>query len=249
MKIKLFIMAVLVASALSACSLRFSTNKEENGKIIEKTFDIKDFNSLELGGYAKVYYPVGDTFSVRVSTAEGDMKKIKVENSDSTLLIGNVPDADINSRIWRLNNRTWNERKVYVTAPYLKNISVAGAADIICNDTIVTEDFCVSIAGAGKAHFACVKAHDVDLSIAGAASITADIQDAAWTELGMAGAGTMDIGFHDCVESRAQVAGVGSIKLRGVLGTLQQKVAGVGKINTDKLTLTGKKYSSKDDKE
>lgn len=249
MKIKLFAMAAVAVFTLSACSLRFSTNKEENGKIIEKTFDIKDFNSLELGGYAKVCYTVGDTFSVRVSTAEGDMKKLKVEKSDSTLLIGNVPDVDISSRIWRLNNKTCNERKVYITAPYLKNINVAGAVDIICNDTIVTEDFCVSISGAGKAHFAFVKAHDVILAISGAASITADIQEASWTELGMAGAGTMDIGFHDCVESRAQVAGVGSIKLRGVLGTLRQEVAGIGKINTDELTLTGKKYSSKDDKE
>lgn len=240
MKMNIPVIAAVAVLTFAACSVRIVDNKELNGEMVEKTFDIKDFNRLKISTYCDVYYTVGDSFSVRVKTSEGLMKDLIMENKDSMLRISRV-DGSKNMRVWRINQTKSGNQEIYITAPYLKEIKVNGSAGFICKDTICTEDFCVRIAGSGDVKLAGVMANSVEFDMAGSGDIKAGLQNVEWSGFKIAGSGDMDINFQDCGEASVSIAGSGDVKLKGTLGTFTQSVAGSGDIETKELQLTGKK--------
>lgn len=241
MKINILTMVAVALLALGACSVRVIDNKEINGEMVEKTLDIKDFDELEIADYGHVYYTVGDSFSVRVAANEGDWKTLGVEKKGGALCIGTKDQIVNRKRIWHINYLKTGTRIIHITAPYLKDVNIAGSVDFICKDTIEVKKFEVSIAGSGDVKLAGVRASSVEFDIAGSGDIKASLMDVAWSGFSIAGSGDMDLNFHDCGEASVSIAGSGDVKLKGTLGTFTQSVAGSGDIETKELQLTGKK--------
>lgn len=245
MRMSIFICAIAALLTFGACTIHVVDNKEINGEMVEKTFDIKDFNSILATDYSDIVYTVGDTFSVRVLACERDMKGFVLENNDSTLVIKRRSVNDGFPNHWVINMNEGKERKIFITAPSLKAVHIKGSSDFLCNDTIDTEQFKVSISGSGDVRLAGVNAKDVDFSISGSGDIKAGLQNVEWSSFQIEGSCDMDIDFRDCNEAGIGIAGSGDVKLRGTLGSLSQKIAGSGDIDTKGLVLTGKKDNHK----
>ncbi|MCM1078924.1 MAG: DUF2807 domain-containing protein [Bacteroidales bacterium] len=240
MKTNIFILAAASMLTLGACSVRLIDQKEVNGEMMEKTIDVKDFNALRIKNSADVIYTVSDTFSVRVKTRGGYLKNMDFQNEDSLLTIDFHQGISKNERVWNINQTYDGSCTIYISAPSLRGIRIEGAADFTCKDTIVTDAFKVSVAGAGDVEIAGIRARTVEFTLAGAGDMKALLDRVEHSDLSIAGAGDMDIAFRDCSKAGVSVAGAGDVELRGTLGTLSKNIAGVGEIDTDKLTLTGK---------
>ena len=109
-----------------------------NGEITKQNHNIGSFDAIKVDGARTVYLTQGDNFSVEVETDSNIHEYVTVEVKGSTLNFG-------------FNTNKIKKYKVlnfYVTAPYLKQIRVSGASDIISNGTLSGDDLKIIVSGA-----------------------------------------------------------------------------------------------------
>lgn len=107
---------ILIASLLTGCSAIFHTSG--SSQLIEKTFDFKDFNSVNISGAIQYDVEQADNYSVVVSLHEDMLERLDIRQTGNTLTIGMkyVPFSTPNV-------------KVTISMPQLSRLEVLGACD------------------------------------------------------------------------------------------------------------------------
>jgi hypothetical protein len=107
---------ILIAPLLTGCSAIFHTSG--SSQLIEKTFDFKDFNSVNISGAIQYDVEQADNYSVVVSLHEDMLERLDIRQTGNTLTIGMkyVPFSTPNV-------------KVTISMPQLSRLEVLGACD------------------------------------------------------------------------------------------------------------------------
>ena len=158
--------------------------------------------------------------------------------------------------------------KVYIASAPILAVEINGAGTFNCKDSLATDNFQASITGSGDVYVKKLVTFTLNNSIAGSGKIVIDdadirsaeftiagsgyistsLRNAELTKLDISGSGNMDVDFFNCKNVSANIAGSGNFNLSGSVTSLDSGIAGVGGIETNKLS-TGVPYKSPENPE
>jgi hypothetical protein len=225
-----FYMLVILALA-SSCNYKTISG---NGIVTEQVRDVKDFNSINVGGTFNVYLKKSNVFGLTIVADSNLMSVIKSEVTDSVLNIESLKTI-INSE----------ELKLIVSSPDLKSINFSGAADIQGDTGLVYEALTLNISGAGKIdlnmHTRFLKAsvsgganiilsgttNILDLSISGAGKIEAEKFVSKTCNIELSGLGEAQLNVSEKLD--VIISGLGKVEYTGS-PVVNQSISGGGKV-------------------
>lgn len=232
MKKILFILLTLTTIvSLSACRVEKVTT--DYGNTTSWEVDVNDFRGISLAGATMVYYQPSDTFSVVVKAPEKLRERIGIEVDNGILRLYDKKP----SRGFFLANNSIPHYTVYVKAPYLSSIEIAGSSTFTCDKPFKAPDMDIDIAGQGTVKFKDLSVRTFKSSIAGQGNLSATLTGVDNTNVDIAGQGNVDFIFHHCKKVSTSIAGMGNIHLSGDIESLDKSISGMGDINTDHLTV------------
>ena len=188
------------------------------GDMVARNFDTASFNGIIVSGGYVVVYRQAETPAVTVQMQENLFEYLSVSVENGILRI----ESDRSFR----TDRGYTPR-VYVYAPYLSNLTVAGAATLENWDTVYTTRLDINISGAANG-LVYVQVDDLRIDTAGAAGISlAGTADTA--RITVAGAGDIDASELQTRTAQVNISGAGNVEI-AVSDTLDATINGVGNI-------------------
>lgn len=158
---KFIIIAALLVFILPVISLGCSANASSQ---ITQSYENTNFTNVQVGGAFEVEVTSSASYSVAVTAPESFMKRVKVEQSGSTLKI----DADWTSIFW---NWGFTRPQVKITMPQLEVLDLSGAVKATANGFNSNQDFKLILSGASTADIN-VEAYDTSFNLTGASKVT-----------------------------------------------------------------------------
>ncbi len=248
--------AFLAIVLLASCTVY---TREDLGDSKTQTYNLKDFNKLELSTVDEVVFVPDSTYSIVITGPEKLMQGIEVGIDKNHCLYIEKKNKQKLIQINRGNITTNGEplTRAVIHAPSLERVAVLGSTDFtvqgvlspsrfkaeiagsgsIVLPAISCEQFSGSIAGSGDIKTDSISCTTYKVDIAGSGDVKGNIYNATTTKMSIAGSGDINLTFHSCEHAVAEISGSGDITLRGTLGTLKKSVAGSGDINTNGLKL------------
>ena len=223
--------ALYIAAMALICSSCFHVNSnytggknaiKATGPVISKSFDFKDFDTIEINGGADVTFTQASDYDVTVRAQESvfDWLDYKVEG---TKLILQIKDKkNIRSEVF----------EIAIQAPELNSVMVNGASDFNITSLQIDGDLKVQVNGAGDLDFNQIACDDFSLQVNGAADAkltSVDIRKTLKVEVN--GAGDVNI-TGNAQDVSFGVNGAGDIDATGlkVAGEVKQHKAGIASI-------------------
>ena len=192
------------------------------GPVISKTFDFKDFDTIEINGGADVTFNQSSIYEVTVRTQESifDWLDYKVEGSKLVLQVKDK--RSVRAEVF----------DIVIQAPELNKVVVNGASDFDIRGLRIDGDLDVQVNGAGDLDFDQIACESLSVQVNGAGDAKLSSLNIRKTlKVEVNGAGDVDI------TGRAQdvsldVNGVGDIDATGlkVDGEVKQHKAGIATI-------------------
>ena len=220
-----------IAAMALLCSSCFHVNKNYSsgkiaikgeGAVISRTFDLKDFDTIEINGGADVTFTQSEDYDVTVRTQESvfDLLDYRVEG---TKLILEIKDR---------KSIHAEEFTVSITAPELNKVTVSGASDLDIKGLRIDGDLEVQVNGAGDLDFDQIACDNFTVQVNGAADAklsSIDIRKKLKVQVN--GAGDVDI-TGSTQDVSLEVNGAGDIDATGlkVAGEVKQHKAGIATI-------------------
>ena len=220
-----------IAAMALLCSSCFHVNTNYTGDInpikgtgpvISKTFDFKDFDTIEINGGADVTFNQSSIYEVTVRTQESifDWLDYKVEGSKLVLQVKDK--RSVRAEVF----------DIVIQAPELNKVVVNGASDFDIRGLRIDGDLDVQVNGAGDLDFDQIACESLSVQVNGAGDAKLSSLNIRKTlKVEVNGAGDVDI------TGRAQdvsldVNGVGDIDATGlkVDGEVKQHKAGIATI-------------------
>ena len=228
MKRRILIIATAVFGlALASCTIHidndsFGETIKGNGIIVEREFDVTQFDELSCALSATVNYTVSDDYTCKVRTDENIMDYLEIKVEDDELCLGKRQKP-------RHITLKATEFVMEVTAPSLENINLAGSGDINILSPMDEKELEVNVAGSGNMVFKEeVNIDQMELNVAGSGDI--NIEKGSVREMEAVVAGSGKIVLHaEVQEMDASIAGSGDI-IANVNGTLEYSIMGSGDI-------------------
>ncbi len=210
-----------------------------NGKQVEKTRQVGNFEALGVSGSFDVFLVKGQEGKVILNVEENLEPYLETEVENGTLKVRWKKGSNI---------RTTKNTTVTVHFNSLNGVALAGSGDIVSKDRIETDEMKIAVAGSGdiqlelsaNASKAAVSGSgDIELSgtsnsfeaaVAGSGDIKAFDLKTETAELKISGSGTI----HASVENElvARISGSGDIKYKGNPRVEDVKVSGSGSVST-----------------
>lgn len=135
----------------------------------QKSYELSDFDRLEVGWVFNVEVHRGDSWSVEVEVSEEAAQYAEVKVVDGTLVLGveNLPKS-------LTNLRNWNPKaKARVTMPSLSAVRLSGASKLTATDDFKVEgDFKVKTSGAAAVYRLGIDADRTEVECSGASKLT-----------------------------------------------------------------------------
>lgn len=210
-----------------------------NGKLIEKTRQVGDFESLGVSGSFDVFLVKGSEGKIELSVEDNLEPYLETVVENDKLKIK-----------WKKGSNIYTTKKTTVTVFFeeVSGVALAGSGDIVSRDPIVTDKIEIAVAGSGDihldlkvnaAHAAISGSGDVELSgkstefdaaVAGSGDIKAYELQSETAELKISGSGTIQTSVEK--EIVARISGSGNIRYKGNPRVEDIKVSGSGKVST-----------------
>lgn len=193
------------------------------GEQITETFDLKDFQGVDVEGVWRVSLTQGDEWQVEVShpaSLEGD---VKVRVQGDRLILGRT-----SSGRWRWWGRNETRLSADIVMPELNELDLAGASTLELSG-FEGERLEVDIAGAVRIEGRDGRYDVLELSVAGASEI--DLRGIVVTDarVDLAGASDVTLSMNGGVLS-GSMAGAGVIDYYGTVAEQRVRIAGVGHV-------------------
>lgn len=129
--------------------------------------DMGTFDGIEINGPFKVYYSVGNNYSVAISAnSESARDRIRVKKSGGILMI----DLENTYKSWFSSESRF---KIYISSPTVKYVNASGAVDFFVTDLLKADDLKIQFSGASdflgkldcrKLHLQFTGASDIELT-------------------------------------------------------------------------------------
>jgi hypothetical protein len=197
--------AVIAASAATAsCD---HARSEEGGAIVTKSYQVGDFQKIEVAGPYDVEVRTGPKVSVSAQGGEKLLERTKVEVDGDTLQIGPAGHHG-------MFNFGWSSRghaKFVVTVPALTGAQIAGSGDVKV-DQVKGDSFEGSIAGSGGININALQVQTLKFDVAGSGRAKVASGTAQKGKFDIAGSGDIDAGNVDTKEIDLSIAGSGGFR-------------------------------------
>ena len=181
------------------------------------------FDNVNVAGPFNVFYEQGDAFTVLVKGTVEQLEKMTIYVKDDGLYI------DRRENKWSGND--FKGLQVFVTAPSIKGLGVAGSGTITAPEALTLENLGLEVAGSGSIILAQLTCADLKNEIAGSGKLTLGIVQAASIRNEIAGSGDIDMAGLKCTEVNNEIAGSGSIVRNNVnVKNVHSEIAGSGNI-------------------
>ncbi len=179
-------------------------NERDRGKDISRTYDLKDFDGIDLRGVFELDVAVGGDFSVEVSGSPEEMERVEARVADGELVL------DLRDE----KRRRWGKDQsvtARIAMPALAAIDVSGVVDGEVRG-VDSETFDVTISGVG----------DMDLSgqcgaltavVSGVGDLDAEELKCRTVEITVSGVGDADV--YASESAKATISGIGDIDIYG----------------------------------
>jgi hypothetical protein len=233
--IKTIAVLFLMATTLTLSAQRI----KGNGKLIEKTRQVGDFESLGVAGSFDVFLVKGNEGRIELSVEENLESYLETEVENGKLKVK-----------WKKGSNIYTTKKTTVTVFFeeLSGVALAGSGDIVSRDVISTDEMDIAVAGSGdirldlkvnSANAAVSGSGDVELSgtatafdaaVAGSGDIEAYGLQSDRADLKISGSGTIHANVKN--EIVARVSGSGNVKYKGNPKVEDIKVSGSGRVTT-----------------
>lgn len=237
---------VLVKTLGNKSLQRLLSNEPQRGDSTTKTFDVADFNAIEVSGIASIHFTQGNEFKVRAAGTPTLMEHLSVKVKDGVLTIDytNETSHDIT-----LNGPAFVN--VYVTAPDLQKVEMEGATRFYAS-SISTNTMSMDISGATLLSIGRLKANSVESEISGAGNLNLSVE-AETCDLECTGAckgtvsfkggdlnldisGAVKMNFNvDCRSVTSDNSGTSKITISGVAEKTDIENSGISRTNTKNL--------------
>lgn len=234
----LSITTIVFLLLLSACRITNKKNINGNGTMASEQRNFSNFSGVEVSGPYDVFLTQGEDYKVRIEGDENLLEYVEVEQHGDILEVSSKDGFNLRPR---------NDIKVYVTAPRMEKLEIAGSGSIISESRIRgSNKMNITIAGSGHVKLAEVDAPKIRGEIGGSGSITlkgttktfnAEVAGSGeihafellseTTNINIAGSGDAEVFASKKLD--VTIAGVGDVKYRGNPAVTQSK-AGAGSV-------------------
>ena len=208
-----------IAALALLCSSCFHVNKnftgsmnsiKASGDVITKSFDFKDFDTIEINGGADVTFTQAEAYDVTVKAQESVFDWLDYKVEGTKLILQTIDKKSIRADVFEIS----------VSAPELNKVVVNGASDLNINGLRIDGDLDVQVNGAG----------DLDFDQIACDSFTVQVNGAADAKLS-----SIDIRK----KLKVQVNGAGDVDIDGNAQDVSLDVNGAGDIDATKLQVAG----------
>ena len=180
---------IYIAALALLCSSCFHVNKnytfgkdniKGEGAVITKSFDFKDFDTIEINGGADVTFTQAPDYDVTVRTQESVFEWLDYKVEGTKLILQVKDKKGIHAE----------EFDITIQAPELNSVVVNGASDLDIKNLSMDGDLKVQVNGAGDLDFENVACENLSLQVNGAADAdlsSLDIRNTLKVEVNGAG--------------------------------------------------------------
>lgn len=118
---KLFFAACALTVVISSCVIDDGHRVRGNGQVHSKTFDLKDFDQLDIDLAATVILKQDPAFEVRIETDNNLLSNIEVNTEAHTLKINEKDNFSL---------KATKGIKIYISMPVVKQLTLSSAASL-----------------------------------------------------------------------------------------------------------------------
>jgi len=180
--------------------------------------DVGNFTSVGFAISGELYLTQGSPVKVVVEGDPADLEKLITEVANGVLKIKFKPKV----------NRTKSTVKVWVTAPEINGVAVAGSGKVVADGKISADNFSLAVSGSGKINFANLEADKLDIAISGSGDIIM-AGSADKTDIAISGSGDIEAEGFEIDYCEIAISGSGSCKVN-VTEDLDAAISGSGKV-------------------
>ena len=202
-----------------------------NREIETKTFNVDNFNSISCSGKVELFINSGPTQSVKLKCETNIMKHIKISSNNKELSISNQSNSDKYSYI-----KQTVPIHIYITIPYLNNISLSGACNARLDNMVYGENVQFAIMGVSNINCDNINTKQCTLLTSGAGNIFVNKINCT-EEFNVTTAGSSNITINKVQQpenSIISIVGTGSIYIDSLQSdNIKNTVAGTGSLDID----------------
>jgi hypothetical protein len=211
----------LFAVFFSGCVIaNFADFNSVSGKGNPEKFDFQvgEFNSIRLEGFANVNYYASASDTVTLEVQPNLLEHFVVEVINDELIVRTTR---------RISFNTSRTPVLTVSAPVLNRLTFSGAGSFTAHDTITSDSFTLRVSGAGKGK-ADLDVDNLSVNFSGAGNF--ELSGSADTaDLTMSGAGELAALSLQTREAKIDLSGTGTVSIT-CTENLQIRASGVGTI-------------------
>jgi hypothetical protein len=214
MKTQLFIkVSALTAILIVLSAFMLPLNQDQNDNPVEK------FTKVSISVKSTVYIEQGENYKLDIKTDDKTLEKISVKYDSDELQIECKHSCKIDEPV-----------TIYITAPTLNGISVAGSSELFIEKTFETNELDLSVAGSGKMNINDLLAGELEASVAGSGKMIISQLKSDKVSASVAGSGDILFkGGKPGCHVDLSIAGSGSIDASGFEGSVAKvEIAGSG---------------------
>ena len=201
--------AMLVAAAVLAGSA-------EAGETVSRTYELRDFSAIEIGGAYELDVSVGGDYSVRLDGPEDEMARAEVAVEDGALVLSS-----------RKHRGDRDGVRASVTMPALDRLSVSGVVDADIRG-VDAGAFKITLSGVGEVDIQG-RCHALHARVSGVGELDAKSLECATADVSLSGMGEASIYAREA--AKAEVSGMGEINIHGSPKTVDKRGGFFSEIN------------------
>jgi hypothetical protein len=216
---KLFVILMIVALSLSACSvLPVNLNIiQGSGKVTSETRNVSGFTGIDLRGSPDVDVAFGEPEAVVVEAEDNIVPLIETKVENNQLVIGLKNNTSIS---------TTKPIRVHVTMKSLDAITLGGSGSVTASN-LNGDAIKLDLSGSGNINLSGT-VQSANITLGGSGNVTCDQLKANSVKVEVSGSGNAKVYASDSLEAR--ISGSGSIHYSGNPAQISKNDTGSGSI-------------------
>ncbi|MEX0644826.1 MAG: head GIN domain-containing protein [Parvularculaceae bacterium] len=185
---------------------------DDDSAKISKTYELTDFDRIDIAGVYDLDVSVGGAFSVEISGPEDEMARVYARVEGGELILDQTKREN--------GKRNWRKRGLdaRITLPALSAISVSGVVDggVV---GVAAEQFRVDLSGVGDLDLSG-ECGDLTANVSGVGDLNAEELKCKNVDVDVSGVGEASVYASESVD--ASISGIGEIEVYGSPPTVEK---------------------------
>ncbi|MCB2112698.1 MAG: DUF2807 domain-containing protein [Parvularculaceae bacterium] len=186
------------------------------GETMSRTYDVRDFSSIEISGAYELDVAVGGEYGVRLEGPSKEMERALVKVADGALVLAS-----------RKHRGDRDGLKASVTMPALDRLSVSGIVDADIRG-VDAAGFKMNLSGVGEVDIQG-RCRSLHARVSGVGELDAKSFECASVDVSLSGMGEASVYARE--RAKAEVSGMGEINIYGSPKTVDKRGGFFSEIN------------------